>query len=149
MNDNDEDYKGHRISIKVDEDAESPRTWDNLGRMVCGHSKYSLGDAHIQDLDNGRHFNSPDEIVEFLIRECGAKVILPLFLYDHSGITMNTTGFNCNWDSGRVGFIYATAEKIREEYSIKRIGRLIKKKVHATVFIFVVFMSTSVMNYKS
>lgn len=33
--------------------------------------------------------------------------ILPLYLYDHSGITMNTTGFSCRWDSGQVGFIYA------------------------------------------
>ncbi len=35
-------------------------------------------------------------------------VELPLFLYDHSGITMNTSGFHCPWDSGQVGFIYCT-----------------------------------------
>ena len=33
-------------------------------------------------------------------------ILLPLYLYDHSGITMNTTGFNCRWDSGQVGFIF-------------------------------------------
>ncbi len=37
--------------------------------------------------------------------------ILPLYLYDHSGITMNTTGFSCNWDSGQVGYIYITKEE--------------------------------------
>ena len=37
-------------------------------------------------------------------------VILPLYLYDHSGITMNTSGFSCGWDSGQVGFIYAPLE---------------------------------------
>lgn len=43
-------------------------------------------------------------------------VILPLYLYDHSGITMNTTGFSCRWDSGQVGWIYATKYEIRKEY---------------------------------
>lgn len=38
-------------------------------------------------------------------------VILPLYLYDHSGITMNTTGFSCRWDSGQVGVIYCTREQ--------------------------------------
>ena len=32
---------------------------------------------------------------------------LPLYLYDHSGITMKTSPFNCIFDSGLVGFIYA------------------------------------------
>jgi hypothetical protein len=43
-------------------------------------------------------------------------VILPLYLYDHSGITMNTAGFSCPWDSGQVGWIYADEEAIRKEY---------------------------------
>lgn len=43
-------------------------------------------------------------------------VILPLYLYDHSGITMNTTGFSCPWDSGQVGWIYADREMIEKEY---------------------------------
>lgn len=33
-------------------------------------------------------------------------VVLPLCLYDHSGITMSTVEFSCPWDSGQVGFIY-------------------------------------------
>lgn len=40
--------------------------------------------------------------------------ILPLYLYDHSGITMNTTGFCCPWDSGQVGHIYMTKKQYRE-----------------------------------
>lgn len=35
-------------------------------------------------------------------------IVLPLYLYDHSGITMSTGRFSCPWDSGRVGFIYVT-----------------------------------------
>ena len=43
-------------------------------------------------------------------------VILPLYLYDHSGITMNTCGFSCSWDSGQIGWIYADKEIIEQEY---------------------------------
>lgn len=42
-------------------------------------------------------------------------IALPLYLYDHSGITMNTTGFSCRWDSGQVGYIYVTEKKLKEE----------------------------------
>lgn len=42
--------------------------------------------------------------------------ILPLYLYDHSGITMNTSGFSCGWDSGTVGYIYLTKEKWDKEH---------------------------------
>lgn len=30
----------------------------------------------------------------------------PLYLYDHSAITINTGGYSCPWDSGQVGVIY-------------------------------------------
>lgn len=46
-------------------------------------------------------------------------VILPLYLYDHGGITMSTGSFSCQWDSGQVGWIYATHEKALEEYGGK------------------------------
>ena len=42
-------------------------------------------------------------------------VALPLYLYDHGGITMNCGGFSCPWDSGQVGYIYASRDKAREE----------------------------------
>ena len=42
-------------------------------------------------------------------------IILPLYLYDHGGITMNTTGFSCPWDSGQVGWIYCTKEDFIKE----------------------------------
>lgn len=47
-----------------------------------------------------------------------ANVVLPLHLYDHSGITMSTTSFSCRWDSGQVGWIYASHKEIEQEYEI-------------------------------
>jgi hypothetical protein len=46
-------------------------------------------------------------------------VILPLYLYDHSGLTMNTTGFTCPWDSGQVGWIYASKDEVLREFGGK------------------------------
>lgn len=51
-----------------------------------------------------------------LLENSGQFFMLPLYLYDHSGITMNTSGFSCPWDSGQVGWIYADAERVINEY---------------------------------
>ncbi len=56
-------------------------------------------------------------------------VILPLYLYDHGGITMSTNRFPCSWDSGLVGFIYADRKKILEEYSRKKLSPNLREKV--------------------
>lgn len=97
-----------KIRIKHDEDPVSPRDFDNFGVMVCMHRRYTLGDKH--DLKEDL-FASWDTIQQYLEREEGALHILPLYLYDHSGIAMSTLRewpFNCPWDSGQVGFIYTT-----------------------------------------
>ena len=51
-----------------------------------------------------------------LLNQFGEYVILPLYLYDHSGITMSTANFSCPWDSGQVGWIYADRKMIEKEY---------------------------------
>ena len=43
-------------------------------------------------------------------------VWLPLYVYEHGGVTMKTTPFLCEWDSGQVGFIYVMPDKVRSEY---------------------------------
>ncbi len=41
------EYKGYDIEIYIDEYAENPRkAFDNLGKMVCWHRRYDLGDEH-------------------------------------------------------------------------------------------------------
>lgn len=110
----------YRIRTFYDESPESPRNWDNLGTMVCFHRNYDLGDKHDYTFND---YDSWDEMEKDIIKRENVGVILPLYLYDHSGVTMNTTGFECRWDSGQVGFIFISKEKIREEYKIKRITK--------------------------
>lgn len=110
-----------------DENPESPREWSNLGTMACFHKRYCLGDRDIPFSSD--QFDSWAEMEDYIWKDLDAAVVLPLYLYDHSGITMNTTGFSCTWDSGQVGFIYVTRDKIMEEYGVKSIRRELKEKV--------------------
>lgn len=43
-------------------------------------------------------------------------VMLPLYLYDHSGITMSTGKFSCGWDSGWVGIIVCDEATVQSEF---------------------------------
>ena len=113
-----EKYKGFTIEIHNDEDMESPREWDNLGTMVCFHRRYNLGDKTMMNVEEAKAFVERKDVIS-----------LPLYLYDHSGITMNTTGFSCPWDSGQVGYIYVTKDKIRKEFSVKNVTKKLIEKV--------------------
>lgn len=82
---------------------------NNLGFMICFHQKYTLGDDHYiehQDYTSWAHMGQQ------LAKKFNAAVILPLYLYDHSGITMATTPFYDHWDSGQVGFILVSKSAI-------------------------------------
>lgn len=133
-----ETYRDHTIKIIHDTDPESPREYDNLGTMTCWHRRYNLGDKHDHDdprdllidlagLDSDTELGMND----LFARATREAVILPLYLYAHSGITMNTTGFHCPWDSGQVGYIHVSLEDIRKEYSVTRISKRLYEKVTA------------------
>lgn len=109
------EYKGCTIKVYQDEDAKSPREWDNLGTMWCAHNRYDLGDEQFRDSEP---INEKQAEIE---NEGG--IVLPLYLYDHSGITMRTSPFSCPWDSGQVGIIFVSRERILKEYGGKRITK--------------------------
>lgn len=102
----------YRLRIVIDEVPEDPRRWDNLGTMVCWHRWYALGDERPERIDE---YSSWDEWFEGEVGDPDDYVVLPLYLYDHGGITMNTRGFSCPWDSGQVGLIYCSKDRFRKE----------------------------------
>ena len=102
-----DDGQTYYLELEHDEFAESPRQWDSFGTMLCWHGRYDLGDEnpYSDPMDfweewglQGIEDNEPDDLKW-----------LPLSLYDHSGITMKV-GVLSGWDTGVVGFIYATRE---------------------------------------
>jgi hypothetical protein len=119
---------GYTMEIFVDHFPSNPRTeCYNAGTMVCFHHKYRLGDE-----DHGynhKNFNSWNEVKQQIIKDHDPAVILPLYLYDHSGVTINTTGFSCQWDGGPVGFIYISKQKARDEFEFKRLTAKVKQQI--------------------
>ena len=153
--------KEQRVRIVAGSDFESPRDWDNAGRMVCWHDRYDLGDKHDysdpvdfqrelayafdDDLEEELDRLENDVYVKLLDRACDAGrddsqeyasrlvaphvdkliedavrdgyVILPLYLMDHSGISMSVGSFGCPWDSGQVGWITCDKETINREFN--------------------------------
>lgn len=169
-----EEYKGYEIKIYYDEDAQSPRDWDNVATFVCCHRRYELGDRQDMDdcidelfdkhvnakdviayfiksrnarfvrngtedydgaydkyleWDNGKNYlgvddDTPDEDLAYnhindmltngeklmLVEQSGNVAILPISMYDHSGITLwlgSTRGhIDAQWDCSSVGFAY-------------------------------------------
>jgi len=121
----------YRIGIWSDDNPQDPRENDNLGTMVCWHRNYRLGDEQIgrhgviewlermaERDSNAKRFDGMDSQTLFTALLTIARkryIILPLYLYDHSGITMSTSPFGCGWDSGQVGFIYYDTKRNKTE----------------------------------
>lgn len=124
-----EDYKGYKIRIIQDVDALNPRESDDylMGIMLCFHKRYELGDKTYLKSDQ---FGSWGEIEDYLTKEEKAILVHPLYLYDHSGLRMKIGSFqgllpqgHAEFDSGQVGFIYTTKQRIKDMYSIKRLTK--------------------------
>lgn len=108
-----------RLVIEQDEFPEDPRSWDNLGTMLCRNRHYQLGDCNTnreteeQLAEICRKYGKSDEEIDemtfaeeiqFILNQdniCG----LPLYITDHSGISMQTYRFDA-WDSSFVGLIF-------------------------------------------
>ena len=108
------EHAGCQIEIWQDEDCEDPRKWDNLGTMVCFHSRYTLGDKH----GYGRP-PSWETLLDTIRAEEGPVIRLPVLMYEHSGVILGTRReypFTCPWDAGQVGVIYVNHKRIQAEY---------------------------------
>lgn len=108
-----------RLVIEQDKFPEDPRSWDNLGTMLCCHREYQFGDCNSnreteeQLAEICRKYGKSDEEIDemtfaeevrFILDQdnvCG----LPLYIIDHSGISMQTYRFDA-WDSSFVGLIF-------------------------------------------
>ena len=119
-------FKNHTINIYHDCDTTNPLLEDpanNLGTLITWHSRYDLGH---QNCSKGGF--EPNEFLEIANRRKYLK--LPVYLYDHSGLTVNTTGFSCPWDSGQLGWIFVDRVKAREWLQVKRLGKKAQESIY-------------------
>jgi hypothetical protein len=132
----------YKLTIEQDDMPESPREWDNLVTMVCWHNRYNLGDKHCFDtvhdmledlayqagIEYDEDINTPD----LMTKLAPYYLIKPLYLYDHSVLTISTSDgypYNDRWDAGCVGFAYISKENVFKnlvEYVLDENGECIK-----------------------
>jgi hypothetical protein len=133
-----------QVKLVQDCDAQSPREIDSLGTMVCAHGSYNLGDENGLDklaeeirghskyresYEDDYDFSKAVHLFNLANKLDIFATTMPLYLYNHSGITISTSPFSCPWDSGQVGFIYVTKEEVKSEYGVKRITRKLVEKI--------------------
>jgi hypothetical protein len=113
--------------------------------MVCEHGRYNLGDSDgrekaINAVRESRDYRDSweegDEALDLsepsdlwtAIQRCSDVIACPLYLYDHSGITISMgrggNPFSCPWDSGMVGFIFMTKAMILSNWMKPATARL-------------------------
>lgn len=94
-----------KIEIFTDPDPMNPMEYDELGTMYLFHNRYNLGHKHDLSVEEVQNLiKSPDVFS------------LPVFAYEHGGITISTGPYSCIFDSGQLGVIAITREKIMKEY---------------------------------
>jgi len=123
-------YKNFDIEINQDIDSQNPRKeFDNLGTMIFFHKRYNLGD---ETNLNSNDFNNWHEVEKYIIKNYNPFVLLPVYMYDHSGITIScslTYPYNDKWDSCQIGFIFVEKEKIKKEYEYKKLTKKRKEQI--------------------
>lgn len=100
-------HKGYTIETYPDDVHINPRKdYDNFGSIVTWHRNYDMN-------DKGLGWDSPQD---FLNDMQDKAFILPLYMYEHSGIALSLNEFSCQWDSGQVGFIFVEYDKLKKEF---------------------------------
>lgn len=135
-----------RVVLEYDEygDTESPRgEGTGVGIFWCRHPRYNLGDINADEFDELNRFvdlmleyhhgsEVTRAVVKHLVRHYKATVVRPLYLYDHSGLSLSAgenlvsneydtdlqrrrhfVGDYGGWDTSYIGFVFDT-EKSRE-----------------------------------
>jgi hypothetical protein len=123
--------KSYKIKIERDENAWDPREDDNFTTMVCFHKRYNLGDKHNV---NGDEYASWAEMEEAIKADEEVMIMKPLYMYEHSGITISTSPFSCGWDSGRLGLVYITKASLmkmcgRADFTEEELNAMLESEV--------------------
>ncbi len=120
---------GFRAEVNADDGPNDPREWDNLGTMVCSHSRYDLGDRQ----HDGRGY-AFEEWIDEVLEGVEDPIWLPLYLLDHSGISMSygSAQFRAvdshGWDWGPVGIIYVSERDLPAAYMVEEVTDEIRER---------------------
>jgi len=123
-------------------------TEDMPWRMVTTHKKYEFRN----DVEVDRtYFSAWTDELNNIVKNEGAVLYLPVYMMDHSGITLSTVPFggdHGNFDSGQIGYIFATREEILETYDVKRLSLstkvLVLEDLNRIINLYTIFLEGAV-----
>lgn len=112
------EHEGYKIQVHTMEDPENPRyDQENLGTFLMSHRRYDFGDKDVgYTIGDAGSWEAEEKAI---IKQFDTAVILPVYMYDHSGQTVNTTGFRCPWDSGQIGFTWVSKARAKDMFGWK------------------------------
>ena len=96
---------GGQLTFRVhhDLDAHNPRLEEPMTKIVGWHRKYFVSDRDMVD------FRDRDSFLESVRPE---DIVRPLYMYEHGGVALATTPFSDNFDSGHLGYVLVTPERL-------------------------------------
>ena len=127
------------LKIYPDTCPENPREFSEYtSKIAYKHRNYTLGDEVIGEpiewledkLGLQRKGEYTNERLAQLETQFFKKFIaLPVYIYDHSGVSMSTTPFSCQWDSSKVGYIYVAKGDVKKDWNVNRISPKLKQQI--------------------
>lgn len=133
----------YALIVRIDPFPNDPREDDGfLSIIVSEHRRYDFnwfGEEDItekfkKDYENTETKEEYEELKEEYIG------LRPLYMLDHSGITLSTSPFNDRWDSGQVGFVFTTEKYIHNrfgsEFNYKENMDIISNMINEEIEIF-------------
>lgn len=133
------DDRTKRIRIVVDEYAEDPWTLhDHVTEIMHWHVRYQFP---------GEWLGESDEVVEE-VRDIveGGGVAFPLFMLDHSGVSISVEPYGCPWDSGQFGFAVIRGYLVTREFNGDK--ELAKKCIRGEIEEYDAYMKGEVYGYQ-
>ena len=101
------------IEVHTDGHIENPlQDWDWLGHVALSGKYAGYGTKDSENIDVATF----EGYARIRIEGIKGGVRVPVYAYDHSGISFSTGGYNDPWDSGQAGWAWVDAETVRNEF---------------------------------
>lgn len=120
------DKNGNTLEIVYEDNPTNYLEQDTFVKLFCWHKRYDLGHNHDYKY---KHIQNLQKLKWFLIKNENALIIRKVFMYDHGGVSLSLSPFNSLFDSGFIGFIFATEEDIKDWYKVSKITPTVESDV--------------------
>lgn len=103
-------YRKHNITIERCEHAESPVQWGNEDIfLVYGHRSFSIARKGFDPKEIYEHVSETKENMY------DGYVVVPIYAYIHSGVSLSVSKNTCSWDTSMQGYVLISKEGFPEE----------------------------------